>query len=137
MSRESANINREQSRNAGAGVGKSIEAMHRLKLEATQMKESLLKGDFAAFAGTMQAGWEAKKQMASAISNPLIDSVEAIARDNGAIATKVSGAGGGGFMMFVCDPVDRLRLVKALEGQSGRLMDFHFNPQGAHAWRVG
>lgn len=137
VSRESANIIKEQSRNAGAGAGKSVEAMHRLKLEATQMKESLLKGDFAAFARTMQAGWEAKKQMASAISNPLIDAVEAVARDNGAIATKVSGAGGGGFMMFVCDPIDRLRLVRALEKQEGRLMDFHFNPQGAHAWRVG
>lgn len=137
VSRESANIIREQSRNAGAGNEDSVEAMHRLKREATLMKESLLKGDFAAFASTMQAGWEAKKRMASAISNPMIDAIESLARDNGAIATKVSGAGGGGFMMFVCDPLDRRRLAGALAREGGSVLDFHFNPHGVHAWRVG
>ena len=48
----------------------------------------------------------------------------------------VSGAGGGGFMMFACDPVDRIRLARALQGEGGRLLDFHFNPAGAVAWRV-
>ena len=52
------------------------------------------------------------------------------------VATKVSGAGGGGFMMFVCDPVDRLRLSAALSVQGGSLLDFHFNPGGATAWRT-
>ena len=48
-------------------------------------------------------------------------------------ATKVSGGGG---MMSLGDPVDRIRLARALQGEGGRLLDFHFNPAGAVAWRV-
>ena len=66
----------------------------------------------------------------------MLDALEATARAHGATATKVSGAGGGGFMMFACDPVDRIRLARALQGEGGRLLDFHFNPAGAVAWRV-
>ena len=136
VSRESAKIIDEQARNAASGAARSIEAMHQLKAEAVQMKENLLRGDLRGFARTLQQGWEAKKRMASSISNPRIDALEALAMDNGAQATKVSGAGGGGFMMFVCDPVDRIRLGRALAAQGGTLLDFHFNPTGAVAWRV-
>lgn len=136
VSRESAKIIDEQSHNAATGVQRSVDAMHELKNEAVQMKEALLKGDFPAFARTFQKGWEAKKRMASSISNPMIDAVEAVAVANGARATKVSGAGGGGFMMFVCDPSDRVRLSRALAAQGGSVLDFHFNPQGAVAWRA-
>jgi D-glycero-alpha-D-manno-heptose-7-phosphate kinase len=136
VSRESARIIDEQARNAANGVQSSIDAMHALKSEAIQMKEALLKGDLPAFAAIMQKGWEAKKRMASSISNPMIDAVERVAAANGARATKVSGAGGGGFMMFVCDPCDRIRLSRALATEGGSLLDFHFNPHGAVAWRA-
>jgi len=135
VSRESARIIDEQSRNVVAGKEAPIEAMHALRDEAVQMKESLLKGDLGAFARTLQAGWEAKKRMAHSITNPMIDAVEKAAMANGAVACKVSGAGGGGFMMFVCDPADRVRLSQALSSQGGSLLDFHFNPSGAVAWR--
>lgn len=136
VSRASARIIDEQARNAATGVQSSVDAMHALKREAVQMKEALLKGDFPSFAATMQSGWEAKKQMASSISNPMIDAIERVAVSAGAKATKVSGAGGGGFMMFVCDPADRVRLGRALLAEGGSLLDFHFNPQGAVAWRA-
>ena len=136
VSRESARIIDEQKRNAAAGQASSVDAMHRLKQEAVQMKEALLKGNLAGFAASMQSGWEAKKQMASSISNPTIDRFESVAVANGAIATKISGAGGGGFMMFMCDPADRVRLSRALLGHGGSLLDFHFNPDGATAWRT-
>lgn len=137
VSRESARIIDEQSRNARSGDARSLDAMHALKEEAVHMKEAILRGDLAAFADTVRRGWEAKKRMATSITNPAIDAVERVAMANGARATKVSGAGGGGFMMFVCDPADRVRLCRALAGQGGRLLDFHFNPHGATAWRVG
>jgi D-glycero-alpha-D-manno-heptose-7-phosphate kinase len=136
VSRESARIIDEQAHNAATGVQSSVDAMHELKNEAVQMKEALLKGDLGSFARTFQKGWEAKKRMAHSITNPMIDAVEAVAVQNGARATKVSGAGGGGFMMFVCDPCDRVRLSRALAAQGGNLVDFHFNPQGAIAWRA-
>ena len=136
VSRESARIIDEQARNARSGTEQSLEAMHQLKDEAVRMKESLLRGDITSFARILQQGWLAKKRTAASISNPMIDALEALAMDNGALATKVSGAGGGGFMMFVCDPVDRVRLQRALAAQGGSLLDFHFNPSGASAWRT-
>lgn len=136
VSRDSAHIIDEQSRNASTGVKSSVEAMHALKDEAIQMKEAVLKGDISRFAQTLQTGWEAKKCMASSITNPRIDMLESVARANGAVATKISGAGGGGFMMFVCDPGDRVRLSRVLQSQGGTLLDFHFNSDGAVAWKA-
>jgi D-glycero-alpha-D-manno-heptose-7-phosphate kinase len=136
VSRASAEIIDQQSRNVQQKNASSIEAMHRLKQEAVQMKECVLKGDLKRLEATLQAGWEAKKQTASSISNPLIDRIEEVAFANGARAAKVSGAGGGGFMMFLCDPDDRLQLIRALQTQGGQLLDFHFTQQGATSWQV-
>lgn len=136
ISRSSARIIDEQARNVREGDSQSIRAMHRLKQEAVQMKEALLRGDLPRLANVMQAGWQAKKQSASSITNPLIDEIEQLAFANGAQAAKVSGAGGGGFMMFLCDPMDRKRLVRALSSAGGVLYDAHFTPHGVSSWRV-
>jgi D-glycero-alpha-D-manno-heptose-7-phosphate kinase len=136
VSRASAKIIDEQSRNIREGDAVSLEAMHRLKDEATRMKEALLRGDFARLAEVMQAGWLAKKETAASISNSRIEEIEAVATAHGASATKVSGAGGGGFMIFLCDPADRVGLVRALAGAGGTLYDAHFTLDGATAWKV-
>ena len=136
VSRASAKIIDEQSRNISEGDAASLDAMHRLKDEASRMKEALLRGDFARLAEVMQAGWLAKKQSAASISNPRIEDIEAVAVAHGARATKVSGAGGGGFMIFLCDPADRIALVRALADAGGTLYDAHFTLQGATAWKV-
>jgi D-glycero-alpha-D-manno-heptose-7-phosphate kinase len=135
VSRASATIIDEQIRNVESGESKSLDAMHRLKEEAVTMKEALLKGDLRRFAEALQAGWLAKKQMASSINNARIDAIERIATANGAQATKVSGAGGGGFVMFFCAPHDRVRLSRALLAEGGSILDFHFTAEGATAWR--
>ncbi|MDB6163937.1 MAG: dehydrogenase, partial [Xanthomonadaceae bacterium] len=119
VSRASADIIDEQTRNVEQSDQSSIDAMHQLKIEAVQMKEALLRGDLPRFARTLQAGWEAKKRMAHCITNPTIDRIEAVAFGSGAIAAKVSGAGGGGFMMFQCAPEDRLTLRRALANEGG------------------
>jgi D-glycero-alpha-D-manno-heptose-7-phosphate kinase len=136
VSRESAKIIDEQARNVREGRNQSLDAMFRLKEEAVQMKEALLRGDLNRFASVMQSGWEAKKKMANSITNESIDRIEKLAFQHGARATKVSGAGGGGFMMFVCDPGDRLPLVRALSGTGGTVYDTHFTPHGASSWKI-
>lgn len=136
VSRSSAEIIDRQARNIDAKDRRSLDATHHLKEEATRMKECVLRGDLHGLAETLQAGWEAKKKMASGITNPLIDKMEHIAFAHGARATKVSGAGGGGFMMFLCDPENRIGLTRALLAEGGNTMDFHFTQQGASAWRI-
>ncbi|MDE2272275.1 MAG: dehydrogenase [Xanthomonadaceae bacterium] len=136
VSRASAGIIDRQVKNINAADPDAIEATHRLKEEAIRMKECVLRGDLRAFESTMQAGWEAKKRMAAGITNPVIDKMERIAFANGARAAKVSGAGGGGFMMFLCDPGCRIGLCRALLAEGGSILDFHFTQQGASSWRI-
>ncbi|HET7562577.1 MAG TPA: dehydrogenase [Rhodanobacteraceae bacterium] len=136
VSRDSAEIIERQAKNIDAQDRDATEATHLLKDEAIRMKECVLKGDLHGLATTMQAGWEAKKRMAAGITNPLIDRMEQVACAHGARATKVSGAGGGGFMMFLCDPERRIELSRALLAEGGSILDFHFTQQGATSWRV-
>jgi len=135
VSRASAKIIDEQSRNIREGRSDSLAAMHRLKTEAIQMKEALLRGEIHRLAEVMQSGWEAKKQSAANITNPMIDEIETLAFSHGAKATKVSGAGGGGFMMFICDPAARVDLMAALAQAGGTLYNANFTPYGASAWK--
>jgi D-glycero-alpha-D-manno-heptose-7-phosphate kinase len=136
VSRASADIIDQQVCNIDAQNQVATEATHHLKDEAIRMKECVLKGDLRGLEATMQAGWEAKKRMAAGITNPLIDHAEKVAFANGARAAKVSGAGGGGFMMFLGDPESRIGLTRALLAEGGSILDFHFIQQGATSWRV-
>jgi D-glycero-alpha-D-manno-heptose-7-phosphate kinase len=136
VSRYSANIIEEQKKNTTTGNIQAIEAMHRIKQSAIDMKGALLRGDISCFARILGQAWIDKKQMALSISNTDIDNVFEVAMEAGAIAGKVSGAGGGGFIMFVVDPVKRIRLLKALRQQPGHVVDFRFSEGGAHGWKI-
>jgi len=136
-SRESAAIIAEQSRHVVQGDCEAIEAMHKTKEEALHMKECLLRGDIRGFAAVMGRAWVAKKRMAHSISNERIDHLYEVAMEAGAYSGKVSGAGGGGFMMFLVDPKDRLKVIRALTGQPDSVVfNCHFTHRGAEAWRV-
>ena len=136
VSRDSANIINEQVQNVKTRNENSMKAMHDLKAEALRMKEAILKGDFDAVATAMQASWEAKKRMANRISNQKIDEIYEVAMKEGARAGKVSGAGGGGFMMFIVDPLKRQGVIKCLQEFPGSVATCNFVDQGVQSWRV-
>jgi hypothetical protein len=136
LSRESATIIAEQSRNVEQGATRSIDAMHSLKQSAIAMKQALLKGDLAEVSRTLDAGWSSKRDMARGISNPQIENALAVARAAGATAGKVSGAGGGGFIMFLA-PLERRRAVMAALAEHGyRAETVRYTAGGATSWRV-
>jgi len=136
VSRESAAIIDQQSDNVRSGEAKSIEAMHRIKASAVTMKEALLRGDFDLMAETLREGWVQKRAMASGISNARIEEVQDAATRSGAYAGKVSGAGGGGFMMLLVPLESRLGLIATLEAMGCRVEGCSFTQEGATAWRV-
>ena len=136
VSRDSARIIDEQTGNVKAKDGGAIEAMHALKQEAVSMKESLLKGDFDGLVESMKAGWRAKKRMASSISNPQIEACYELARQAGMRAGKISGAGGGGFMMMLVDPVRRMDVIRALSATPGQVHYCHFTEIGTQGWKI-
>lgn len=136
VSRESAKIIAEQTSNVESRSDYAIDAMHALKAEAATMKECVLKGDFDGIVDSMKSGWENKKKLARSVSNPHIDQIYNAACLAGARAGKVSGAGGGGFMMFIVPPEHRMAVVRTLEGFSGTINNCHFTKNGTQAWRI-
>ncbi|SDX72446.1 D-glycero-alpha-D-manno-heptose-7-phosphate kinase [Allochromatium warmingii] len=135
VSRESARIVEDQRDNIQQGRAESLEAMHGLKREAVTMKEALLRGDFAGLSASMAQGWESKKRSARTVSNPLIDEIYAAALSAGALAGKVSGAGGGGFMLFYVPTEHRMDVIRALGRYEGQVSNAHFTKYGTQAWR--
>ena len=137
-SRESASIIEEQSKNVETGNVPAIEAMHRIKQEALRMKEALLRGNFSLLHEVLRASWEAKKHMASRIVNDSIEEIYRRALEAGAHCARISGAGGGGFMFFLVDPMRKNHVTEALHKCSdiGVVYGCHFTGSGAQAWRV-
>ena len=85
---------------------------------------------------SMRLGWENKKRSAKTVSNPHIDEIYDAAIKAGASAGKVSGAGGGGFMLFIVPPERRMNLIRTLNKFDGRVSNCHFTKHGTQAWRV-
>jgi D-glycero-alpha-D-manno-heptose-7-phosphate kinase len=137
-SRASASIIAEQSKNVETGNTRAIEAMHQIKQEAFRMKEALLRGDFALLHEILRDSWEAKKRMAGQIVNERIEMLYATALEAGAYCARISGAGGGGFMIFLADPMRKSQVADALRHceDSGIVYGCHFTGMGAQAWRV-
>jgi len=136
ISRESAKIIDEQSLKMKEHNKQSLDALHELKEDALIMKEAILKGDIIKFAKYLGKSWNAKKRTASAVSNRYLDVIYNTAIESGAYAGKVSGAGGGGFMMFIVDPVRRLKMIRELSGMDGKVINFHFDKNGTKGWKV-
>lgn len=136
VSRDSAVIIDEQAaRIEGADAG-SLEATHRLKADAVEMKEHLLRGNIPAVAAVLERSWAAKKRLAHKISNDGIEHIRETGLGAGAYAGKVSGAGGGGVIMFLVDPARRPAVLKALAGMPGGVLACHLTERGSMAWRL-
>lgn len=136
-SRESSKIIKTQAGNAQAQKKKPVQAMHVVKEQAFLMKEALLKGELHKIGEILAISWENKKQMAKGISNPLIDDIYSSAINAGATGGKISGAGGGGFMIFYADEANRTSVIEAITQFGGRVKHYEFSKQGLTTWTVG
>ncbi|MFN8308967.1 MAG: dehydrogenase [Chitinophagales bacterium] len=135
-SRLSSSIIEKQRENVKANNEKSLEAMHSLKEQAQRMKEALLRGEVDRIGEILHYGWQHKKQMADGISNPQIDVIYDKAMAAGATGGKISGAGGGGFMIFYAPYVSKYSVIEALNQMGGRVMRYTFTDSGLSTWTV-
>lgn len=115
--------------------GQNEEALDKTKEIATSMVIALEKGDIAHAGELLHESWEYKKQFSNKITNPKIDALYEAARREGAIGGKVSGAGGGGFMYFICKYDRKYSVAKALQNMGARVTDYMFEPEGVISWR--
>ncbi len=135
-SRASDQIIRQQTARIDQGPSQALEAMHQLKADAFEMKRALQLGDILGLAEILNRSWAAKRRTAGAIATDEIDRLYTLALTSGALGGKVSGAGGGGFMMFVVPPEDRLRLVQSLREARAEAGFVKLTGQGAESWRT-
>lgn len=135
-SRLSSIIIEQQSLNVTNRNEKTIEAMHKLKEQAVMMKEALLKGEIWKVGEILDFGWQFKKNMATGISNPFLDTIYSTAIQHGATGGKVSGAGGGGFMFFYCPGTTRSEVIEALKQFGGQTKRYEFTSKGLSTWTM-
>ena len=114
----------------------TVQSIHTIKSLAYQMKDYLLKGQLADFARTMHESWSVKRSTSTAISNQAIDSLYEQALASGALGGKISGAGGGGFMMLIVEPVKRHQVMSSLPGAQDQDTFCRFEESGAVAWQT-
>jgi D-glycero-alpha-D-manno-heptose-7-phosphate kinase len=135
-SRLSAAIIDAQTKNVEAKKEKSIDAMHKLKEQSLMMKEALLMGKLDSVGEILDFGWQFKKQMAAEISNLMIDEIYDTAIKSGASGGKISGAGGGGFMIFYCPKNSRFKVMEAIKKFGGEFKRYEFTAQGMTSWTI-
>ncbi len=120
-------------RNRQAGT---VEALDATKALAFDMKKELLTGNLDAMGHLLHDSWEAKKRFTEAVSTPGIDHFYEAARAAGALGGKLTGAGGGGYLLLFCDFRRRQEVAKAVTRAGGRIVDFAFCPEGVQSWAV-
>jgi len=135
-SHNSSSILEKQIANVANKREDSVESMHELKRLAIEIKNALVIGDLKKFGWLLDESWQNKKKMADGISNETIDNIYEVAKENGALGEKISGAGGGGFMFFFSDADKKYDLVKALSENGAQIMNYSFEHNGLVTWRV-
>src|SRR6476620_6571463 len=135
-SRESARIIEQQSKNVVSKKEQSIEAMHQLKQQSQMLKEALLKGRLNEFGEILDYGYQQKRKMAEGISNSLMEEIYQTAKQAGATGVKISGAGGGGFMIFYCPGNTKFAVIEGLKKFGGHHKAYQFVEHGLKAWTI-
>lgn len=135
-SRESAAIIKQQVKNVESSNEKSIGAMRQLAEQSRMMKEALLKGRLHEIGEILDFGFQQKRNMAEHISNDLIEEIYTTARSAGASGGKISGAGGGGFMIFYCPGNARFSVINALQKFGGEVRPYTFTKHGLRTWTI-
>ncbi len=135
-SRLSSTIIEAQQKNVTEQKQSSIDAMHHLKEQARMMKEALLRGSVDDIGPILDFGFRHKKQMAHGISNTVMDDIYNAALRSGATGGKITGAGGGGFMMFYCPGNTSHQVREALRQFGGDIRPYQFTERGLFTWSL-
>ena len=93
-----------------------------------RVRRALLEGNIDDIGLTWDLHWEAKKKLASEITNKQIDNFYKLAKGNGSLGGKIVGAGGGGFLIFYTK--DKNRLIRRLEKEGLKYIPFRFSTSG-------
>ena len=102
----------------------------RIAAIANGMRLALEKSDWKEAARLLREEWSFRKTNAPGITTPQIDHLVEVTRKAGARAGKVCGAGGGGCVVFLCEPDAKARVAAVIEAEGGRVLDVRIAPKG-------
>jgi D-glycero-alpha-D-manno-heptose-7-phosphate kinase len=127
-SRSAGSILKEQDSRSKQNDRDMLDNLHFVKELGLKSQTALENGDLEEFANLMNVHWDYKKRRSGGMSNQQIDAWHSLARGNGALAGKLIGAGGGGFLMFYAE--DKVRLRHAMTQAGLREVRFRFDFEG-------
>ena len=134
--RRSDGIIEDQTARFEQGERATLEGLRRQKELAVEMKDALLQRRCADFGDLLHRAWLEKRRMSPKISTSFIDQAYAEARRHGALGGKVTGAGGGGYMLFYCRFDRKHRVAEALAKMGGVVSEFAFESNGLTTWSM-
>lgn len=132
--RVSDHIIDDQTKRYQAQESSTVDGLHMQKELAVEMKNALLQGQLTEFGGLLDRAWAYKKQMSPKITNDHIDELYDEAMRNGALGGKVTGAGGGGYMLLYCHYDSKHKVHAALSALGAEPIDFQFDHSGLTTW---
>jgi D-glycero-alpha-D-manno-heptose-7-phosphate kinase len=118
----------KSTRNQSSAATKALHEVYRF---AQEMRETLEKADLPRFGNLLDKAWNAKKKVSAKISSSRIDRLYQIARSSGALGGKITGAGGGGFLLLYCEPDRQAEVRSALATEGVQEMAFALDGSGA------
>jgi D-glycero-alpha-D-manno-heptose-7-phosphate kinase len=121
----------EQEQSARNDRGPAVEMLHDIRALADTMRTALEKGNLREFGLLLHQGWMAKRRVSDKISTARIDNMYAAAREAGALGGKITGAGGGGFLLLYCEESAQENVRRAMDAFAAREMMFEFDFHGA------
>jgi D-glycero-alpha-D-manno-heptose-7-phosphate kinase len=128
--RDAATILKKQDEATRTKDGTVVKSLREIKDIGREISEAISKGNLRRFGELLDVHWQSKKRLSKGISNPQIDAWYELAKENGAIGGKISGAGGGGFLMLYCEE-NKARLRGAMRAAGLRELKFRFDFEGS------
>src|ERR1700752_2270660 len=107
-----------------------VSSLTEIKDIGMEIASAIMAGNLRRFGELMDQHWQVKKRLSNGITNPMIDRWYELSKRNGAIGGKISGAGGGGFLMLYCEQ-SKAQLREALRVAGLRELNFRFEFEGS------
>jgi D-glycero-alpha-D-manno-heptose-7-phosphate kinase len=136
VTRDSANVLGDQTARVRRGEDATLAGLRAQKEIAVAMKSALLSGQLDHFGALLGEAWSHKKRFSPLITTPLLDEAYEVALAHGALGGKVTGAGGGGHMIFYCDATRTHRVAEALTRFGAAVTNIGFEREGMTTWKV-
>ena len=135
ISHFSGATNWDMLRNYIENTGATRASLRRINETAHDMEAVLQSADFDGFADVLDREWQNRRNLAEGVSTPAIDAMMAAAREAGAMANKLCGAGGGGCMITYVREGAQDAVRAALEAHGARQIPFRISRGGVHITR--